>query len=316
MEEQMEKIGENEIVKIAKMYYEEGMTQSEIAKKRGVSRSLISKILVDAKKDGIVEIVINSSSVYTAKLERELEEKYNLKNAIIIDTFNLNKDEIKKIASQQAALYLKKIALSYKTIGISWGNSLRGLVDSFPYINHQDATVLPLIGGLSDDYFEIQSNQLSYDLARKMRAKAKYLYSPALVSNQLIREELSNNDAIQSVLEAGKEVDLALIGISSLDQESNMRRLGFLSEDDVEELKELEAVGVVNSRFYNAEGTEVDSAINQNVIGLNLEDLKKIPTKMTLVYGDRKIDAIRVTLEASLVNVIVTTDTIAENLLS
>src|SRR5699024_4439897 len=126
------------------------------------------------------------------------------------------------------------------------------------------------------------------------------LYSPALVSNQLIREELSNNDAIQSVLEAGKEVDLALIGISSLDQESNMRRLGFLSEDDVEELKELEAVGVVNSRFYNAEGTEVDSAINQNVIGLNLEDLKKIPTKMTLVYGDRKIDAIRVTLEASL----------------
>lgn len=311
----MEKIGENEIVKIATMYYEEGMTQSEIARKRGVSRSLISKIIVEAKRDGIVEIVINSSSVYTAKLERELEEKYQLKNAIVIDTLNLNKEEIKKIASQQAGLYLKKIAPSYKKIGLSWGNSLRGLVDYFPFINHQEATILPLIGGLSDDYFEIQSNQLSYDLARKMRAKAKYLYSPALVSNPLIREELSNNNAIQSILEAGKEVDLALIGISSLDQESNMRRLGFLSEEEVVDLRKHNAVGVINSRFYDDEGNETENDINQNVIGLNLEDLKKIPDVMTVVYGDQKVDAIRVALESGLLNIIVTTDTIAEGVL-
>src|SRR5699024_1484637 len=206
-EVQMEKMGENDIVKIATMYYEEGMTQSEIARERGVSRSLISKILVEAKRDGVVEIVINSSSVYTVKLERQLEKKFKLKNAIVIDTINLNKEELKKMVSQQAALYLAKILPEYQTIGLSWGNSLRGLVDYFPFSNHHDATVLPLIGGLSDDYFEIQSNQLSYDLARKMRAKAKYLYSPALVSNQLIREELSNNKAIQSILEAGKKVD-------------------------------------------------------------------------------------------------------------
>src|SRR5699024_7082255 len=257
----------------------------------------------------------NSSSVYTAKLERELEEKYNLKNAIIIDTFNLNKDEIKKIASQQAGLYLKKIAPQYKKIGLSWGNSLRGLVDSFPYTNHQEATILPLIGGLSDDYFDIQSNQLSYDLARKMRAKAKYLYSPALVSNPLIREELSNNNAIQSILEAGKEVDLALIGISSLDQESNMRRLGFLSEEDVVDLRRHNAVGVINSRFYDNEGNETPNDINKNVIGLNLEDMKKIPDVMTVVYGDQKVDAIRVALESGMLNIIVTTDTIAEGVL-
>lgn len=312
----MEKMGENDIVKIATMYYEEGMTQSEIAREKGVSRSFISKMIVEAKRDGIVEIVINSSSVYTAKLERQIEKKFNLKNAIIIDTLDINKAEVKKMASQQAALYLKKILPSYQTIGISWGNSLRGLVDHFPYTNHQGATVLPLIGGLSDDYFEIQSNQLSYDLARKMRGKAKYLYSPALVSNELIREELSSNNAIQSILEEGKTVDLALIGISSLDQESNMRKIGFLSEEDATDLKGHNAVGVINSRFFNQEGKEVDSEINKNVIGLNLEDLRKIPAIMTVVYGDQKVEAIRAALESDLLNIIVTTDTIAEGLLS
>lgn len=311
----MEKMGENDIVKIATMYYEEGMTQSEIAREKGVSRSFISKMIVEAKRDGIVEIVINSSSVYTAKLERQIEKKFNLKNAIIVDTLDINKAEVKKMVSQQAALYLKKILPSNKTIGISWGNSLRGLVDHFPYTNHQSATVLPLIGGLSDDYFEIQSNQLSYDLARKMRGKAKYLYSPALVSNQLIREELSNNNAIQSILEEGKTVDLALIGISSLDQESNMRKIGFLSEEDTADLKSHNAVGVINSRFFDQEGKEVDSEINKNVIGLNLEDLRKIPAIMTVVYGDQKVEAIRAALESDLLNTIVTTDTIAEGLL-
>ncbi|MBZ6527651.1 sugar-binding transcriptional regulator [Aerococcaceae bacterium DSM 111021] len=312
----MEKIGENDIVKIATMYYEEGMTQSEIAREKGVSRSFISKMIVEAKRDGIVEIVINSSSVYTARLERQIEKKFKLKNAIIIDTLDINKAEVKKMASQQAALYLKKILPSYQTIGISWGNSLRGLVDHFPYTNHQGVTVLPLIGGLSDDYFEIQSNQLSYDLARKMRGKAKYLYSPALVSNELIREELSSNNAIQSILEEGKTVDLALIGISSLDQESNMRKIGFLSEEDATDLKGHNAVGVINSRFFNQEGKEVDSEINKNVIGLNLEDLRKIPAIMTVVYGDQKVEAIRAALESDLLNIIVTTDTIAEGLLS
>lgn len=312
----MEKLNEKEIVKIASMYYEEGLTQAEIARQRGVSRSLISKILMDAKNEGIVEVIINSENAYTTRLERKLEKQFNLKNAIIIDSFNLSHDEIKKMASQQAALYLKSIVEDYRSIGISWGNSLRGLVDHFPFMNHPDVTVIPLIGGLSDDYFDIQSNQLSYDLARKMRGKAKYLYAPALVSNQMIHEELSNNRAIQSVLEEGRFVELALIGISSLDQETNMRRIGYLSVDDVSELTNKEVVGVINSRFFDKNGVEVEADINQNVLGLSLTDLSKIPLIMTVVYGDRKAEAVKTALENQLINVLVTTDTLAEKLLN
>lgn len=311
----MEKLNEKEIVKIATMYYEEGLTQAEIARQRGVSRSLISKILMDAKNEGIVKIIINSENAYTTSLERRLEQQFNLKNVIIIDSFNLSHDEIKKMASQQAALYLNSIVEDYRSIGISWGNSLRGLVDHFPFINHPDVTVVPLIGGLSDDYFDIQSNQLSYDLARKMRGKAKYLYAPALVSNQLLHEELSNNRAIQSVLEEGRFVELALIGISSLDQETNMRRIGYLSVEDVSELTEKAVVGVINSRFFDETGTEVEADINQNVLGVSLNDFKQIPLVMTVVYGDRKAEAVKTALENQLINVLVTTDTLAEKIL-
>ena len=63
------------------------------------------------------------------------------------------------------------------------------------------------------------------------------------------------------------------------------------------------------------EGNETPNDINKNVIGLNLEDMKKIPDVMTVVYGDQKVDAIRVALESGMLNIIVTTDTIAEGVL-
>ena len=78
----MEKLNEKEIVKIASMYYEEGLTQAEIARQRGVSRSLISKILMDAKNEGIVEVIINSENAYTTGLERKLE-RFQIQNARI-----------------------------------------------------------------------------------------------------------------------------------------------------------------------------------------------------------------------------------------
>lgn len=307
---------ESEIIKVASMYYEEGLTQAEIARQRGVSRSLIAKYLKEAKDLGIIEVVIKSESIYTARLERQLERTYQLKNAIVVDTQDLSEAEIGKRVSQRAALYLQDVITDYHRIGISWGHSLRRMVDSFPYMNHSEAELIPLIGGLSDDYFDIQSNQLCYELARKMRAKAKYLYAPALVSNGGIRRELENNRAIQSVLREGSAVELALVGISSLDQETNMRKIGYVDNAQYAALKAQGAVGVINSRFYDQQGQELANEINQSVLGITLADLRAIPQVMTVVQGNQKVNAIEVALRTGMINTIVTTNTLAEALVA
>lgn len=306
---------DQELVKIATMYYEEGLTQAEIARQRGVSRSLIAKYLNDAKQAGIVHIHISSESVHSVRLARQLENKYHLTNAIIIDTFELKAEEIQKIVSQHAAQYLLDNLNNFKHVGVSWGRTLRRVVDALPYTDIDHLAITPLIGGLSDQYFDIQSNQLCYDLARKTRGKASYLYAPALLDNPLLYEELINNSAIQSTLKAGKEVDLALVGISSLHQESNMIRIGYINQDDIKRLEKKKAIGVINSMFFDENGEAVDDTINQSVIGLNLEALKKIPEVMAVVSGDQKARAVHSALKARMISMLVTTDTMAEKML-
>lgn len=50
----------HKILEVAKMYYIENLTQSEIAKELNLSRPSISKMLNEAKESGIVTININS----------------------------------------------------------------------------------------------------------------------------------------------------------------------------------------------------------------------------------------------------------------
>lgn len=307
---------EKRLVKVAKMYYEEDMIQSEIAKKMGVSRSLIAKYLTDAKKLGMIELVVKNPNNYTASLELELEKKYGLKNATVVDTKGYSKDIIAKVVSQHGADYFKSNIKNYNKIGISWGRSLRGFIDEMPFLNHPDLIVYSLLGGLSETNIDVQSNQLAQDLARKMRGTSQYLYAPALVSNGPIKKELMNNTAIKSVIEKSKKVDIALIGITSVDGNINLKQTGYINDDDIKSLKEDGVIGVINSRFFNEKGEEVDHYVNNSAVGLNLKAIKNIPEIMTIVYGDAKVPAIEVALKNNLINIIVTTDTIAEKLLS
>lgn len=311
----MERADEKELVKIASMYYEEGKTQAEIAKIIGVSRSLVSKNLIDAKEAKLVEIFINSTSVYSAKLERGLEQKFNLKNAIVVDTMDLDGSEVDKMIGRQAALYLQKKSRRDSKIGMSWGKSLRRLVDNYPFTNQPEIIVYPLIGGMGDDHVDIHSNQLSSDLARKMRGKAKYLYAPALVSNPRIKKDLAENTTIHSVIEEGRDVDIALVGVASPFEKSTMVEIGYIDENDIADLKRSGIKGDINSRFFDENGNEAECELNKKVIGVNLDDIKKIPLVIGIAYGQEKIESIKLSLENKLINVIVTTDKVASELL-
>lgn len=311
----MSQFDEKDIVKVASMYYDEGMTQAAIARKLGVSRSLISKILIDARNEGIVEIYIRSNDTYTVSLERELEKKFKLNKAVVVDTYSLNEPEIEKKVYQEAANCVIKMTANISTLGISWGESIRGMINHYPYTNQGNIEIYPLIGGMGDHHVEIHSNQLSYDLARKMHATAKYLYAPALMDNEFIKKELLANSAICNVIESSKNVDLAIVGISTPYGVNTMNKIGYINKQNVAEFEELGVLGDINSQFFNAKGNLVSHPINRNVVGIGLYELKKIPNVLVIGFGMNKYDAIKVALKFNLVNNIVTTDKIATKLL-
>ena len=71
------------LIKAAELYYRDGLSQQEIAKKLHTSRTSISRALIQARNEGYVQIRIQYPEQSDLALERKLEEKYGLTEALI-----------------------------------------------------------------------------------------------------------------------------------------------------------------------------------------------------------------------------------------
>ena len=69
---------------IAEWYYLDGLNQSEIAKKLGVDRSMVSRMLAEARKQNIVEIRIRRPLSTNHELEEKLGQQFNLHKACVL----------------------------------------------------------------------------------------------------------------------------------------------------------------------------------------------------------------------------------------
>ncbi len=308
---------DRDLVRVATMYYKEDMKQSDIAKQLGFSRQLVSKYLIDARNNGIVDININSSSAYSVQLEIKLQKVFGLKRAAVLDTSYLKDQEVEKLIIQMAISAFKKDIAKAKKIGVSWGKILRRLTDEYPYVNQPDTTIIPLIGGMGSEQVEVHSNQIAYDLSRKMRAKCKYLYVPALVESKETKRNLVENNTVKDVLEDGKNVDFAIVGVATPFSKNNtMTKIGYINQEDIADLAKVDVVGDINSRFFDDSGNEVSCRINENVIGIDLQDIRNIERVCAICFEEEKKDVLYTAIDSKIINCVAVTDELAEYLLS
>ncbi|MEN2465742.1 sugar-binding transcriptional regulator [Ornithinibacillus sp. FSL M8-0202] len=303
------------LVKVAMLYYFEGQTQAEIAKKYNVSRPVISKLLNNAKKEGIIEIYIKDETFQTVELEQKLAKKFNLKEVIVVSTAGFAPEMVKRQLGKSAASYLVKRSNNIKSLGISWGSTLLSVVEEYPYERKKDVHIVPIVGGMGSEFVHLHSNQLAFNLAQKMNSKCSYLYAPALVESLDLKERLISTKDIADVLEEAKNVDLAIVGIGNPFKGSTMEKIGYLNESDLVSLRKAGAVGDISSRFYDAVGNELDHPLNQQVIGLNLEEIKNIPEVIGIVEGSYKLESIEAALQGGYLDVLITDDRTAQELI-
>lgn len=305
----------NLVVKCCKLYYEESHTQHEISEILGVSRPTISRLLAEGKALGIVKIEILDPAEHNyGQLERELEKKYNLKQVLIVDTDK--DDEItKRSVSRATAQYLNRIAKTNNTIGVSMGTTIKKIsnfIDPNPKLN---LTFVPMIGGIGQSRVEIHPNQIALDLARAFKGDFKLLHAPAVVSNENVRNEFLNEQGIKDIVKMAKKVDIAIVGIGSpINTNSTMILSGYFNSEDIDTFKEQGAIGDISLQFYDQNGVFDKFQFNKKVIGVGLEDLKKVKTVIGVASGHDKINALKGALNGKLINVLITDSEDAEAL--
>ena len=117
------------IVKIAQLYYEQDMTQAQIARELGIYRTTISRLLKRGREQGIVTIAINYDYNENLWLEQQLKQKFGLKEAVVVSCDSEQEDEQLTMMGVHGAQLLERLLEPGDIIGFSWGRAVRGLVE-------------------------------------------------------------------------------------------------------------------------------------------------------------------------------------------
>lgn len=304
------------LVKISQWYYRDHLTQEQIAGRIGVSRSTVSRLLAQAQRRGIVQIHVDSSQAksFDVALERALENTYDLDEAIVCEAEN---DPTPVLARVTGDLLLRGLT-DNTTIGLSWGRSVASVVDYLPVQEPlaKNLTVVSLSGGVGPTRPDILSNALVVKLAEKLNARAYTLNAPVIVQSPEVSQTLLSEPTIGPVLSLARSCQLALVGIGAVGEFSTLSTLRYLDPELIRELTGLGAVGDICSRFYTFNGEPVMSEIDRRTIGVDIPTLKQIPRVIGITWGREKARAIVGALRMKVLNVLVTDEATAKDVLA
>ena len=305
------------LTKVSKLYYEERMRQDEIVSRLNLSRSKVSRLLQQARDEGVVRItVFEPSGIYT-DLETKLEKRYHLQEAIVVEA---HQPENQAIVSREigvaAASYFARTVRSDDTIGISWGSTLNEMVEELEPMDLPNVQVVQIIGGLGRPESEMHATDLCRRMARRLNCKMTLLPVPGIVDDQNTRAAFLSDSHVQNAINLFSKIRLAVVGIGAPSPDSVVMRDGeILSSDEMENLVRLGAVGDIALRYFDAYGESVNTELDQRVIGMGLAELAKVERVVGVTGGPWKKSAILGALRGNLINVLITDHVTATHLL-
>lgn len=310
---------EEQLATVASLYYKLDRSQAEIAGRFGVSTSKISRMLREARERGIVEIRIHMPIPRDVALEQELCTAYGLRDALVLQSGgDADDDALLNACGKLAAGYLQREIPALPagaSIGVAWGRSVYAAINAAAVMTGEQIDVIQLMGGVGSE--DVDSPDIARILATKLGGRHYDLHAPAMVKQSESLEILLGERPVYETLERGRRVKLAVAGIGAVDEDaSSFLRAGLLTRDSLATLRDQGAVGEMMGRFYKLDGTFLGIEFNRRVIGIGLDDLRRIPNSLAVARGRTKIEAIVGALCGRLVTVLVTDDETARGVLA
>jgi deoxyribonucleoside regulator len=303
---------------VSHMYYEANLTQAEISREIGMTRSSISRLLTEARQKGIVEIAINLHLHFDKKLEKALIKRFNLRDANVLlwEQSADNYDQLRERLGRVAARTLSQLLNPHMVLGVAWGTTVYATIEALKVPAPIPMDVVQLVGVLGSSSHAFNAQALVSALAYKVGGKGTYLYSPFILENGETARSILSNKHVSEAIALGRECDVALLGIGSTNAEyCSLCHGGHISRGTLLNLVKSGAVGDVTARYFDQYGGIVLSDFHDRLVGIAREDLLAIPTRLGVAGDVAKAPAILGALRGGYVNMLVTDSATAEAVL-
>ena len=299
--------------RIAWMYYVEGLTQSEIADRLGIGRVTVVRNISEALEQRDVRIWITGEVAECLQLEKELKDAFGLHEAMVVPEPS-NPAAINKAIGSAAGVYATEHITDNFCIGVGWGATLFNSLQTLSDRNLKNVEVVSLLGGIVQAK-RFNPAEFAWQFANTVGADCYLLAAPAIVDSPKTREALIERCGLKEVIDRSANMDMVLLSVGTMSAQSTSFRLGFLNEEDRLSLIKRGAIGDLLYNFFDRDGVLVKHPINERVMSMPIDKLRKVPKRVMISGGAEKVDALLGALHLADCNVLITNEAAAQELL-
>ncbi|WP_305972125.1 MULTISPECIES: sugar-binding transcriptional regulator [unclassified Mameliella] len=304
---------------VALLYYGEGLTQGEIAKRMKVSRATIVNMLRESRELGVVEIRVDGHYLTGSSLARDLREKFGLVDVYVAqpasDEVPLGRTEALAQLARVAAMALLDVVEPGDRLGVAWGETIMAVADTMPRNAVADVEVCQLIGSMISDRVPASEN-CTIQIANKLGAQCYTLHAPGLISNAELALQIREEPTIRMQLDRLKALDMAIYSVGNVHPETHLVAADMASEKTLADAVGAGAAGILCCRYLSAAGEQIDMPPHDRLIAATLGDLRNARKKLLVVCGRDRAEATLASIRGGLATHLVVDKALALELMN
>ena len=303
------------LLEVARMYWDEGLGQTEIARRTGYSRPTISRMLAEARRVGVVTVTVAHPIERLMALEKRLVDAFGLKTARVSEATPGNGSDVGPDVARTAADLLLESCGPHSVIAVSNGRAVAAVVHHTPERSWPSSTAVAMLGSVGESFNTEDGPDVCRNLSLRLGGRFRSLTVPLVFDSLALARAVREEDQVATTLELAARSDIALTGVGTVGTSVSPLLRRWMPPEVVRECRKRNVVAHVCGHHLDASGRHVHTALCDRTLCLDPERLREIPLVVGVAAGPDKIVAIRAALRGGYLSALVTDEATARAVL-
>lgn len=303
------------LLDVARLYWEEGLGQEEVARRTGYSRPTVSRMLAEARRVGIVTVTVAHPIERLMALEEQLVDTFGLKTARVSEVTPGNGTDVGPDVARSAADLLLEHCGPHSVIAVSNGRGVAAVVHHMPERSWPSSTCVAMLGSVGESFNTEDGPDVCRNLSLRLGGRFRSLTVPLVFDSLALARAVREEDQVATTLELAARSDIALTGVGTVGTSVSPLLRRWMTPEVVRECRKRNVVAHVCGHHLDASGRHVHTALCDRTLCLDPERLREIPLVVGVAAGPDKIVAIRAALRGGYLSALVTDEATARAVL-
>lgn len=295
------------MVLVCRLYHVHKVRQRDIGERLGISQARVSRLLRQAEEQGLVQTVVAVPEGLHPEVEEAVEAAYGISEVHAVEV--ADEQDVVRTLGRAAARYVVESGLAGGTVGFtSWSSTLQELAAALPELPRTGAAyVVEMLGDLGSPALQHDAARSTQAMARALGAQPVFLRTPGVLDNEVRRGTALADPHVQRVLSLLDDLDVAFVGVGPVEAHSMLTPDdNYFSEAQLALARTAGAVGQLDQRLIGPDGSPVSTPLDDLVVGVTLDQLRRARRRVVVAGGPSKLTAITAALAGGWVDVLVT----------